>query len=71
MRKVNEMPTYIVDIGSSIAGRTIEVEADNALEALEMVKKKLDENKLEKVIQIRDSQDHFFYDYENGFYVNY
>lgn len=57
------MNKYIIDIGSFLCGRTIEVEANTATKAYFLGRAQLNENKFEKIIQIRNSSGTVFYSY--------
>lgn len=57
------MSKYIVDIGSFLCGRTIEVKASTVTEAYSLGRAQLNENKFEKIIQIRSETGEVFYSY--------
>ena len=60
------MEEYTVDIGSFISGRTVKVEAVDVRQALSKARKLLRHDRFERVIQIRDDRDYFYYTYEHG-----
>ena len=62
------MQKFIVDVGALLSGRTIEVQANSAKEALEIAKKQLDRNRFEQIIQVRDSINLFYYTHEHNPY---
>lgn len=56
---------YKVDIGNTISGFTVEIEARTALSAYEQSKVHLDEDKCHRVIQIRNDQDFVVYSWQD------
>lgn len=65
------MHKFIVDLGSFSSGRTICLEARNPKQAYSMAQKQLNERACEKIVQIRDEQNKFYYDCEFGFHGNW
>ena len=59
------MNKYIVDIGSFLYGRTIEISAGSTTDAYNLACEQLNRNKFEKVIQIRNSNGMILYTYWN------
>jgi hypothetical protein len=52
---------YAVDIGSLLAGRTLEIEAHSAQIAYNEASGQIDRNKFEKIIQIRSESGKVLY----------